>query len=80
MVGESDTVSRSFSAARNGLLWFGGLLAVFVTIFVVAAAFDTGGAKPNGRNRPRSGGSRSAEEEPSMGLSPEVVNRKGSGN
>lgn len=82
MVGESETVSRTFSAAVNGAIWVGGFLAIFVTIFVIATTSDTLRGTSGDRSRPRTiprnaipGNSEMpiGAEEPSMGLSPAVI-------
>ncbi len=76
MVGESDTVSQTFSSARTGLFWIGGFFFIFLTIAVVATLFnEISGNTPSrssAANAPRSpGGSR--QQEPSMGLTPETA-------
>lgn len=77
MVGESETVSRSFSAAVNSAIWVGGLLAIFAAVFLIAVTFDSFGGKQaprmRNRNRPTNVETRRGEEEPSMGLTPETV-------
>lgn len=74
MVGESETVSRGFSAALNGAIWVGGFLGVFVTIFVIATTFDSLKGRSNERTRTRIGAEEQERpEEASMGLSPAVT-------
>lgn len=76
MVGESDTVSQTFSSARNGLFWIGGFVFIFLTVAVVATLIN----EISGNANQRSPGASSARttnvsrtSEPSMGLTPETA-------
>jgi len=76
MVGESETVSRGFTAAVNAAIWVGGFLAVFVSIFVVASMSESFLGSPDERPRarevPRNNESQSDSDDLSLGLSPAV--------
>ena len=75
MVGESDTVSPSFSNARTGLLWIGGFFFIFLTIAVVATLFNeiSGAGSPRSASTTTRASSGSRQNEPSMGLTPETA-------
>lgn len=79
MVGESDTVSPTFSFARTGLYWVGGFLFIFLTLAVmgslmnqVTSGVDTRTPSGSAAGRPASS-TRTTTEEPSMGLTPETA-------
>lgn len=76
MVGEIDSVSPTFSLFRGGLFWIGGFAIIFLTIVVIVSLSDT--ANSTITNRTGAGinpsrASRSSDNEPSMGLTPETA-------
>ncbi len=79
MVGESDTVSQTFSSARTGLFWIGGFLFIFLVVAIVATVFNeisgnpsSASSRTSGASTPRSTGA-PRQNEPSMGLTPETA-------
>lgn len=75
MVGESDTVSQTFSSARTGLVWIGGFFFIFLTIAVVATLFNevSGGPSSRSPSQVRATGNNRRAAEPSLGLTPETA-------
>lgn len=79
MVGESDTVSPTFSFARTGLYWVGGFLFIFLTLAVIGSLMNQANVgsearTPNGNAAGRTtSATRVSTEEPSMGLTPETA-------
>ena len=79
MVGESDTVSPTFSFARTGLYWLGGFLFIFLTVAVIGSLMNQANSgvdsRTPGASAPRRTTSpgRAPNEEPSMGLTPETA-------
>ncbi|MES2792555.1 MAG: hypothetical protein V4719_23285 [Planctomycetota bacterium] len=73
MVGEIDSVSPTFSFFRGGLFWLGGFAIIFLTIVVLVSLSDTANSTISNRTgaTPRRT-ARDADNEPSMGLTPET--------
>ena len=75
MVGEIYSVSPTFSLFRGGLFWLGGFAIIFLTIVVIVSLSDTANTNISSRNGvpspPRR--ARGADNEPTMGLTPETA-------
>lgn len=78
MIGESETISRTFTAVKGGLFWVFGFAAIFLMIALIASLQTGTGRNVNlgipAHSNPRVSGEGAIEDAPSIGLSPDVVN------
>lgn len=80
MVGEIDSVSPTFSMFRGGLFWLGGFAIIFLTIVVIVSLSDSANTVISSRTGPGAVRRGSADNEPSMGLTPETAAPPTTGN